>query len=256
MMQVLLIDALNLIRRLYEALPHGPDTIHPDNMDNAAHTLERVLRLHSPSHACCVFDSRGPTWRHEIFSDYKANRKATPRPLLEALPGFSQRFQDLGIRSVSVPGFEADDVIATLAQGISQRHGHVTILSTDKGYLPLLGIRIRVYDHFNQQTYSPESVLTKYGVRHDQLIDYWALAGDPVSNIKGVPKIGAKTTQNLLQEFGTLDALFEHPPEGAVGRRILEHRDALELYRRLLQLRTDLTVGLNLKELRYPTKSA
>ena len=137
-MKALLIDGFNLVRRLYEARPHGDEPVQEEVITSASQSLRRALREHQPSHVCCIFDSHDKTWRHELYPDYKANRKPTPQPLLDAIPQFEDAFLELGVKSITVPTYEADDVIATLAKGISGRGGKVTILSTDKNFLQLL----------------------------------------------------------------------------------------------------------------------
>lgn len=250
-MKLLLIDGFNLVRRLYEARPHDDQTVEEEVITSASQSLRRALREHQPSHVCCVFDSHEQTWRHQQYPDYKANRKPTPPPLLDAIPRFERAFQELGVKSLTVAGYEADDVIATLACGTSDRGGKVTILSTDKNFLQLLNEHIGVYDHFQHTEYSADWVEQKYGVCQEQLLDYWGLTGDSTNNIKGIPKVGPKTAQQLISASGTLDALLDNPPEGNIGKRITEHRQDAELSRQLLSLKTDVKVGVNLNQLRY-----
>lgn len=250
-MQVLLVDGFNLVRRLYEARPHDDATIEEEVIISASQSFKRALNTHNPSHVCCVLESHEQTWRHQLYSPYKANRKPTPKPLLDAIPRFEEAFLALGVRSICVPGYEADDVIATMANSISKANGRVTILSTDKNFLQLLDEHIIVYDHFSETERTRQWVLEKYAVRHDQLVDYWALTGDSTINVKGVPKIGPKTAQELISAHGSLDALLEGTPQGKVGDRIREHRQEAELTRQLVCLKTDIEVGTNLKQLRY-----
>ena len=250
-MKVLLIDGFNLIRRLYEARPHDDAWLDEEVITSAVQSLRRALHTHQPSHACVVFDSHAPTWRHRLFPAYKANRKPTPQPLLDAIPRFEQAFLDEGVPSVCVEGYESDDVIASMACTVARAQGRVLILSTDKNFLQLLDDHVSVHDHFQDLDCTPAWVLKKFGVRHDQLVDYWALTGDATSNIKGVPKIGPKTARELLSRQGSLDALLAEPPAGKVGERLREHKAEAILSRELVRLRTDVAVGANLKQLRY-----
>ena len=250
-MKVLLVDGFNLVRRLYEARPHDDAPVDEELISNAAHSLRRALHTHQPSHACCVFDSHATTWRHRLYPAYKANRKPTPPALLAAIPRFDEAFLGVGVRSVCVEGYESDDVIATMALAISRADGQVIILSTDKNFLQLLDDHISVFDHFHDLACTRAWVLEKYGVRHDQLVDYWALTGDATTNIKGVAKIGPKTAQELISSFGSLDALLTNPPPGKNGERLRECRADAELSRELVRLKTDVEVGTNLKQMRY-----
>ncbi len=253
-MQVLLIDGFNLVRRIYEARPHDDESVQEEVINSAVQSLRRALRRHKPTHSCCVFDSHDGTWRHQLYPDYKARRKPTPAALLKAIPEFENAFLKLGVPSICVSHYEADDVIATLAKGISDKGGNVIILSTDKNFLQLLNTHVRVYDHFKEMEYSSEWVNEKYGVRHDQLIDYWALTGDATNNVKGVAKIGPKTAQQLITTYGTLTKLLNHPPDNSTGLRLTKHKQDAETARQLAQLKTDVKVGINLKQLRYQAK--
>lgn len=250
-MHVLLIDGFNLVRRIFEARPHDDDTVDPELFSSAAQSLTRALREHKPSHVCCVFDSHEPTWRHELYPQYKANRKPTPPALLKIIPDIESAFNAIGVSSICIPHYEADDIIATLAKGLSNKKINVTILSTDKNFLQLLDDHVKVYDHFNEKEYTKEWVLEKYGIRHEQLVDYWALTGDSTNNVKGVPKIGPKTAQKLIASYDKLESLLESPPDDSTGNRIKEHRQDAEDARDLAQLKTDVELGINMQEFRY-----
>lgn len=268
---VLVIDGFNLIRRIYEAGKtdrtsadahvSGDGNNNENNNENEKENLERTvsstassikraLEYHKPSHACCVLDSHDKTWRHLLYFPYKADRKKTPSVLLDNLGAFEQACDQLGVRSLKLESYEADDVIATMACGIASGHGNAVILSTDKSYLQLLGDHISVYDHFKNCAISPEDVVEKYGVRVDQLTDYWALAGDRSNNIKGVEGVGEKTAQKLLTEFDTLDAILRSDSnEKSVGR-IKRDRDVALRCQVLVKLKLDVEMGINLKDLR------
>jgi protein Xni len=249
--QVLLVDGFNLIRRIYEARTHADDKLDPEVVASVAGSLRRALNKFNPTHVCCVLDSHEKTWRHLLYPAYKENRKPTPQPLLDALPLFEAAFLELGVLSITVSGYEADDVIATLAHRISESGGTVWILSTDKGFLQLLDHRVVIYDHFNNRELTPEWVFEKYGVTHEQLVDYWALTGDSTNNVKGVPKIGPKTAQGLIAGHGTLSEILQNPPTGTVGDRITAHVRDADMCRQLALLKTDVEIGVNLKQLRY-----
>ncbi len=250
-MNVLLIDAMNLIRRIYEARPHDEEHIDDEVFSSSGQSLFRALNRHLPTHACAVFDSQDKTWRHELFPAYKANRSPSPQALINALPEFESVFDKLGVKSICIRHYEADDVIATLARGLTAKQGKVIILSTDKNFLQLLDSNIKVYDHFNDREYDRQWVQDKYGVSHSQLVDYWALSGDSTNNIKGVSKVGPKTAQKLIAEFGSLEALFKSPPAGALGQRLLAQQVDAEDARELVRLKTNVALGINLRELRY-----
>ncbi|MBN1829100.1 MAG: flap endonuclease Xni, partial [Deltaproteobacteria bacterium] len=141
----LLIDALNLIRRIYEAQPANES---PEQMKGALATcgrsFQRAISEARPTHAACIFDGDGPSWRHEIFPGYRSGRPPMPSVLREHLDDFRRVFADFGARSFVFPNMEADDVIATLACKVADRGGNALILSTDKIFLQLLSDRVEI----------------------------------------------------------------------------------------------------------------
>ncbi len=263
--RVLLVDALNLIRRVYAA-QEGSDMTER-GLVSSARSLGRAVDELVPSHAVVVFESSGPTWRHRLLPSYRSGHKPMPDELRRSLPEYRQRFLSLGLRSFELEGFEADDVIATLAVKVAAAGGHAFILSTDKIFLQLVGGRIHVRDHFARRNLEPAAVHARYGVDPSRLLDLLALAGDSTNTIPGVPGVGPKTAAKLLTEYGTLERLFEAAGEqlsaGSRGasshltpkltERLVAHSDDAHLARRLIALKTDLELGLNLKDLRIPT---
>ncbi len=256
--RLLLVDALNLIRRVYAAQP-GDDT--PEKADGARisckHSLQRALRETSPTHAVVVFESREPGWRHLLYRDYKANHTPMPTPLAEALPAYREAFSTIGVSSFELPRVEADDVIGTLAVKISDAGGEAVILSTDKIFLQLLSDRIRVRDHFKPADLDRGYVAKRFGVTPESLVDFLALAGDSTNAIPGVPGVGPKTASHLIEQLGSLDAILA-AAASAEGRLTPKLRDKLEdhaedarLAQSLARLQTDLELGLNLRDLRY-----
>ena len=223
-MSALLIDAMNLVRRIYEARPHDGETIDNEVYRSAQQSLNRALNRHQPSHALAVFDSQDRTWRHDLFPQYKANRSPTPAVLISALPEFKAAFADTGVKSLVIPNYEADDVIATLAKGLAGKGKKVVILSTDKNFLQLLGENITIYDHFREQQYNRAWVQEKYGVLETQLTDYWSLTGDSTLNIKGVPKVGPKTAKKLFESYQGLEEIFQATADESAINRIKLHK--------------------------------
>jgi 5'-3' exonuclease len=248
----LIFDALNLIRRVYGAQP-GDDS--PEKVTSSISTctssLERALMECNPTHAVCVFEGEGKSWRHELYADYKAGRSPMPKDLQSNLKKFKTSFFDHGVSSVSFPNIEADDAIATLASKVANQEGNATILSTDKSFFQLLSSRIVVRDHFKSQDIDASYVKEKFGVDPGQLIDLLALTGDSTNNIKGVPTIGPKTAVKLLTRFGSLEKLLSESVEGKTGENLRKHKENALLAKNLIQLKTDISLGINLKTLRY-----
>ena len=223
MAHLLLIDALNLIRRLY-AVQERPYLPLPDDVAEGTKTQiirnteamlrQALLRLQQelqPSHALLVFDGRDSVWRKQLYPDYKANRKPMPAILAEALPQLKQQAADSGFNSVQQDDYEADDVIASIAVKMARHGQQVTIVSTDKGFLPLLSAQIHIYDAFARQHQTEEAVQQKFGVSTAQLVRYWSLVGDSTNNIPGVNGIGPKGAHDLLALGATLTDALEHP---------------------------------------------
>ena len=247
--KVLLIDTFNLIRRIYEAGQARNESIETV-FEASRRSLEKALRQHQPSHAISVVDSHETTWRHSCYPGYKAGRAPTPERLMTHLDDFKSAFASLGVASLEQPHLEADDVIGTLAQGIAGSGGQVVILSTDKGFLPLLSQQIQVYHHFEQCFVSPADAQAKFDLRIDQLADFWALAGDPTNSIKGVPRVGKKTAVALLQTYGSLAAILAAEVNDPIVARVQADADQARICRQLTSLKTDLALGVNLKSYR------
>lgn len=263
MAHLLLIDALNLIRRLYAVqerpyLPLADDVAEGTKAQiirNTENMLRQALaRLQAelePSHALLVFDGRDSLWRKALYADYKANRKPMPAILADALPGLQQTAQTLGFNSVQQADYEADDVIASVAVRLAQHGQQVTIVSTDKGFLPLLGAHIGIYDAFARQFQTEEAVQQKFGVSSNQLVRYWSLVGDSTNNIPGVHGIGPKGAHDLMALGATLTQALEHPDcHKKLREKILQHKEQIKIFMQILSLKTDVQLGLNLQDMR------
>jgi len=248
--QLLLVDGFNLVRRIYEAGP-GDDL---DGLSRSCNqSLQRALGEHRPTHCAIVFDSHDDTWRHRLYSDYKADRKPTPQFLLDHLVDLMLSFKAIGFASLICESYEADDVIATMARAIGEGHGEVKILSTDSAFLQLLQPHIRVFDHFKHRELDEVHVNTKFGVTHTQLIDFWAIAGDRSNYIKGVPGVGDKGAARLLGLHGTLEAMLEIDPARVTDKplaKVQEHRLLALRCQQLVTLKQDVEVGVKLRDFR------
>ena len=220
---------------------------------SSVQSLRRALRQSSPTHAVCVFDGGGQSWRHQLDPGYKQGHAPMPEALREALDSYREAFREVGVESLGFPGLEADDVIATIAVKAAAADATAIVLSTDKIFGELLPAGVRVRDHFRGRDTDVAGLVEKFGVRPDQLADYLALAGDRGNNIPGVPGIGAKTAAGLLTRFATLEEALRSAAtiEGRLGERLREHAETARLCRKLVGLRTDLELGTNLNELRY-----
>ncbi len=247
--RVLLIDGFNLVRRIYEAHP-DPERAIDELCHNISRSVQRALVSLDPTHAVFVLEEHDTTWRHLLYPEYKAGRSPTPRALLEALPEVSEQLAGLGLRTFSLPNYEADDVIATLATGIVAADGEAIILSTDKSYQQLFQQGIRIVNHFDQsETFAADSI-ARYGCQIEQLCDYWALTGEPGNNIKGVPGIGKKTAATLLTQYPDLQSILNASSEDAPVRKVQEHATLANRCRQLVSLKRDVSLGITLKSFR------
>jgi len=256
----LLVDALNLIRRVYAAQP-GDDT--PEKAEGAKisckQSLRRALRESAPTHAVVVFEGREPSWRHLLFRDYKINHSPMPQPLADALPAYREAFAQIGVDSFEIAKVEADDVVGTLAVKIADAGGNAVILSTDKIYLQLLSDHVVVRDHFKPADLDRAYVAERFGVAPETFVDFLALAGDSTNSIGGVPGIGPKIAARLIDEFGALDAILAAAAHGVehgsltpkLRDKLQDHAEDARLAQSLVRLQTDLDLGVNLKAFRY-----
>jgi len=263
MAHLLLIDALNLIRRLYavQERPYLPltddvaETTKAQIIRNTENMLRQALsRLQlelAPSHALLVFDGRDSQWRKVLYPQYKANRKPMPKILADGLDTLQLSAKALGFNSVQQDDYEADDIIASIAVKLAQHGQQVTIVSTDKGFLPLLNQHIQIYDTFARQQQTADAVQQKFGVSITQLVRYWSLVGDSTNNIPGVPGIGPKGAHDLLALGETLTDALEHPDcHKKLREKILHHKDQIKIFMQVLSLNTDVQLGLNLQDMR------
>ncbi|WP_448567494.1 flap endonuclease Xni [Thalassotalea ganghwensis] len=259
---LVLIDALNLIRRIY-AVQERPFLLNEELSENTKKqvifntisacekALNNILELHQPTHALAVFDSQAPCWRYQVFPDYKKGRKKMPEHLAEALNTIQDRFMENGVDSLCSETDEADDLIATLAIKVALRDQNTTIVSTDKCFLSLLNERICVHDYFNRRYLDRDFVKKKFDVPPEKLLDLWTLTGDTTNKIPGVAGIGQITAAQLLNRYGSLTGIINAQDLKASIREKLKQSDQqMKLSRTLLTLKQDIPLGFNLKDIR------
>lgn len=255
MAHLLIFDALNLIRRLHAALGKQPldaTALLLATQQRLLNTVQGILNEVRPSHVIAVFDGEQPSWRHSIYPDYKLGRTPMPEELQQGMEQLQATLWQCGVDSLLTAGDEADDLIATLSHKLTQRQQQVTLISTDKGFCQLLPSGLQIRDYFNRRWLDQEFVLSQYGIKAEQLVDYWALSGVSGSHIKGVAGIGAKSATALLQEFGSLEQILaQQGEEHRLVKRVQEQAAAAQLAQTLVRLRLDIPLGFNLKAIRY-----
>lgn len=269
---LILIDALNLIRRIYavqerpftQIKQHESDELSPstqkqvlfNTQNTSVNALIKIINQHEPTHALAVFDSQQPCWRYQLFDGYKKGRKKMPTYLADKLTDIQDAFMEQGVDSLTSEEDEADDLIATLAVKMALHGQKVTIISTDKGFLPLLGPNIYLYDYFNRRYLDEEHVQNKFNVKSSQLIDFWTLTGDNTNKIEGVSGIGQVNAAKLLNEYGSLKAILNAKDiKESLAEKLASSIEQMDLARKLLTLKQDIPLGFNLKDIRLTTSS-
>jgi protein Xni len=255
-MSLLIIDALNIIRRIHEAISE-PDSAEKvaDTIHSSLGSFRRALNTHRPTHAVAVFDHGGRIWKHDLYERYQANRKPMPQHLREGLLTLKQELHALGLHWIAIEGIEADDAIAALADKWCQaRPERAIILSTDKDFLQLLNEQVCIYDHFKDAWRDAAYVQEKFGVKPAQMGDLLALMGDAVDGVPGVAKIGRKTAATLLRIHGHLERLISNADkvDGQVGVNLRKGVEIARLSRQLVSFKTDMPLGLTWRMLAQP----
>ena len=260
--RLLLLDGHSLAYRAFFALPVENFSTTTGQPTNAVYgftaMLINVLRDEQPTHVAVCFDRGEPTFRHEQFVEYKANRKETPEDFRSQLSLIFEVLDALGVKWLSAPGYEADDLIATLATVAAADGMDVLIVTGDRDALQLVSGQVTVLmtrRGITEMTrFTPDAVQEKYGLSPDQYPDFAAVRGDPSDNLPGIPGVGEKTATKWISEFGSLQALVDRIDEvkGKAGDALREHLAGVLRNRQLTSLVRDLpteTVGAGPREL-------
>ena len=248
-----IVDALNFLFRAFHALPPLTTTkgLQTGAIYGLSQMLLRIEREHRPTHLCVVYDAPGDNFRNEIFPEYKAHRPPMPPELAAQMALTRQVVEAFGLTQLEIPGFEADDIIATLAKVAKTAGMQVVICSSDKDLMQLCDGDVSVLDTMKNRRLGVEEVREKFGVPPELVGDVLALMGDSIDNVPGVVGIGPKTAAELINKFGCLDALLARAGEikGKRGASIVEARDSIRLSRELVRLRDDVPLPKTLAEL-------
>jgi DNA polymerase I len=247
---VLAIDTLSRVYQLFHALPEmtAPDGTPVSVIFGFTRDLLDIIEKKKPDYLLCAMDPPGPTFRHEKFADYKANRAEMPADLVPQIPLVRRLLEVFGIPCVEVPGFEADDVLATIATRTVAAGGDCTIATSDKDARQLLGPHVTLLNLRTNQPLGTGELLAEWSIRPDQVVDFLALVGDSVDNVPGVPGIGPKIASELLQAHGTLDGLLANIDAVSGTKRkenLRAHADTARAGRELIRLETDVPVAIS-----------
>ena len=242
-----LIDGHSLLYRAYYAIRHlsSPSGTPTNAVYGMTTMLLKVLRERRPGYVAIAFDTKAPTLRHQAYQEYKAHRPPMPDELSVQLPHITRLIDALRIPRLMLEGYEADDLIATVALKAAAGGMPVVIVSTDKDLYQLVGPSITLYDAMKDQMIGPDEVAERFGVEPARMIDLLGLMGDAVDNIPGVPGVGEKTASALVRQFGSIDQLLDRLEE--VGKPKLretlrEHAEQARLSRELARLHTNCPV--------------
>ena len=244
--RLFLIDGSSYIYRAFYAIRHLSNSKgFPTNaIYGFTQMLLKVLKDHQPDYLAVVFDSKAPTFRSEVYKEYKANRPAMPDGLIPQIPYIKRIIEGYRIATLEMDGYEADDLIGTVAKGMAPEV-EVVIITGDKDILQLVSDRIQVYDTMKEKRIGVEEVRQRFGVSPGQVVEVMGLAGDAVDNIPGVPGIGEKTAIELIKAFGSIDHLLDHldqVPQKKLKEKLENHGELARLSRRLATIQTDVPI--------------
>ncbi len=252
---IYLVDGSGYIYRAFHAVRHlSTSQGLPTNATfGFTNMLLKLLSEHNPQYMAMTFDAKGPTFRHEIYEAYKANRPPMPEDLVVQIPYIKQVVEAMNIASLEAPGYEADDIIGTLARIGEQKGFRVVMVTGDKDFKQLVSSETSIWDPMKDRTIDYGSLKKDFGLEPSQWVDVMALAGDASDNIPGVPGIGEKTAVQLITTFGSMDGLFQNldkVTKKKLHENLLNFREQAMLSRRLVTINTETPLSADLKSFR------
>lgn len=261
MSKLVLIDGHSILNRAFYGVPDLTNAagLHTNAIYGFLNILFKILDEESPDYLTVAFDVKAPTFRHEMFKEYKGTRKPMPEELREQVPVMKEVLQAMGIRIIEQAGYEADDLLGTIAKRAEAEGIDVSLVSGDRDLLQIATDRIRIRipktkgGRTEIENYYAADVEAKYQVNPVQFIDLKALMGDTADNIPGVPKVGEKTATDLLVQFGSLDGIYEHIDEvtkKSVKESLIQNKDLAYLSRELATIKLDSPLTYTLEEAR------
>jgi DNA polymerase-1 len=248
----LIIDGNNLLYRAFYALPRltASDGTPTGAVYGFVNSLQKVRDRFSPLYLCVVLDAPGPTFREELYANYKETRQKMPEDIAVQLPIIKEIIDLSGIKRVEVEGVEADDVIGSLSKKAAEGDLEVVIVSSDKDLCQLVDQKIQMFDSLKDRVLKPSDVKEKLGVEPERVVDLIALSGDPTDNIPGVPGIGNKTAAALLQEFGSVENLVRNLDvvKGKKRELLKENLENIEISKQLAKIKDDVPLPIQMDE--------
>ncbi|STY91143.1 DNA polymerase I [Moraxella bovis] len=251
---VILVDGSYYLFRCFHGLPllSNQDGLPTNATRGVLNALGKLIKKYKPTHMAVAFDTKAPTFRHELSDAYKAHRPPMDDDLRVQIPYIHDLIEKLGIPLIKIDGFEADDIIGTLAHTACQNGYPVVISTGDKDMAQLVNDCVILEDSFKDKITDVQGVFDKFGVHSTQIADYLTLMGDSSDGIAGIPKVGAKTASKLLTEYGDIDGILANLAniKGMVGQKIYEHQGEIPLNRTLATIVTNLELPISFDELR------
>lgn len=246
---VYVIDCHSLIYQVFHAIGEmtSPDGRAVNALFGFTRDILDILSKRKPDFLFCAFDVSDITFRNQIFPDYKAHRDPMPEDLRAQIPEIQRLLRALAIPVLELDGYEADDILATVARECRERGATCVLVTSDKDCRQLLADRVRLLNMRKGQLYGPEELWAEWGVAPEQVVDFQALVGDSVDNVPGVPTIGPKTASQLLQEFGNLEEVLAQVDniKGKKGEKIRESQDLARLSQQLVRLDNSVPIEIN-----------
>lgn len=258
--RIFLIDGSSFIFRAFYAIPHlSSQKGTPTNaIYGVVNMLLKIMKEFQPSYIAVVMDSKGKTRRHEAYRDYKANRPSLPEELAVQIPFIEKLIDALGIPVLQFEGYEADDVIATVSKKFSREGFEIVIIGADKDLYQIIDENVKMYDPMKDRWLDREYVEEKMGVPPEKVVDFLSLTGDHIDNIPGVPGIGEKTAQELINRFGSLENIYANLKEiekKGIREKLEKHRDSAFISRALVKLETSLPIDISTEYLKLREKN-
>jgi len=250
--KLFLIDGSSYLYRAFFAIGHLSNAkgLPTNAIYGFTQMLLKVVKEHRPDYLVVIFDSKAPTFRSEVYKEYKANRPAMPEGLAPQIPYIKKIIEGYRIALLEMEGFEADDLIGTVAKKL-ESEVDVVVITGDKDILQLVSDRIQVYDTMKEKRFGVEEVIGRFGVSPEQVVEVMGLAGDAIDNIPGVPGIGEKTAIQLIKTYGSIENLLAHVeeiPQKKLKENLKAHGDLARLSRQLATIHTDVPVDSQLKD--------
>ena len=253
---LVLVDGSSYLFRAYHSPPHLTNSRGEATgaIYGVVNMLKSLVKQYSPERMIVIFDAKGPTFRNEMYSEYKANRPPMPDDLRYQIEPLHKIIKAMGLPLIAIEGVEADDVIGTIADEQSKKGNDVLISTGDKDMAQLVNPHVTLINTMTNTVMDPDGVVGKFGIPPELIIDYLALMGDKVDNIPGVPGVGEKTAVALIQGLGSIKSIYENLDKVAglgfrgsktMSKKLEEHKDQLLLSYELATIKLDVEHGIS-----------